>query len=271
MARLVATHWTADNATRWLDLAARLDRGRARARRAHVVMAGCLVAFMSILAILSGDPVLLLGPVRGDATGGSTGHVLLCCFLGDHQVQPPTTAALGAMGGLLAWLAERHAIDLDAGPTIQFTSEGSNRWPAGSLITTDPIVGHLDLSQTACPGDAAYPLVRGALLDIARAFDPPAATTVPPTSPTSRSAGSTTPMASTTVPATPPPSAPTTTTAAPARPGGADDRSEPPVAALAATTGALAVIGAGGWALRRRSRRTEGPRFEDRRDDPPPS
>lgn len=61
VARLVATHWTADNATRWLDLAARLDRGRARARRAYVVMAGGLVAFMSILAILSGDPVLLLG------------------------------------------------------------------------------------------------------------------------------------------------------------------------------------------------------------------
>lgn len=112
----------------------------------------------------------LAGPVRGDATGGSQGYAQLCCFVGDHGTRVPTDAAMTAMTGLLAWLADRYRIDLGAGRTIRFTSRGSNRWPKGAEVVTDPIVGHRDMSQTACPGDALYPLVRSRLLPDAQAL-----------------------------------------------------------------------------------------------------
>ena len=111
----------------------------------------------------------LSAPVKGDATGGSQGFAQLCCFIGNHTSEPPTQAAQDAMASLLAWLAGRYNINLRAGKTITFTSRGSNKWPAGTQVTTDPIAGHRDMSQTACPGEACYPLVRGALLTSAQA------------------------------------------------------------------------------------------------------
>lgn len=124
-------------------------------------------------------------PVRGDATGGSQGFAMLCCFLGDHTATVPTEPAIQAMATLNAWLATTYGIDLRAGPAISFVSRGSNRWPAGTTVTTDPIAGHRDMSQTACPGDAAYPLVRGPILERAEAIVATATpTTTAPTSTT---------------------------------------------------------------------------------------
>lgn len=102
-------------------------------------------------------------PVKGDATGGSQGFALLCCFVGDHTSEPPTQAAQDAMVGLLASLAQRYGIDPAPGATTTFVSRGSGRWPAGAEVTTETISGHRDMSETACPGDAAYALVRDVL------------------------------------------------------------------------------------------------------------
>lgn len=99
-------------------------------------------------------------PIKGDATGGSQGHALLCCFIGDHRTVEPTEEAQGAMVSLLAHLADRYAIDPSPGASVTFTSRGSNRWPAGQQVTTATIAAHRDMSATECPGDAAYALVR---------------------------------------------------------------------------------------------------------------
>ncbi len=101
----------------------------------------------------------LNGPVKGDATGGSQGFALLACFIGDHSVQAPTAAAQDAMGRLLRSLAGRYGIDLRPGVTTTFTSRGSSRYPAGTVVTTPTISGHRDMSYTTCPGDACYPLL----------------------------------------------------------------------------------------------------------------
>jgi hypothetical protein len=104
----------------------------------------------------------LVGPVKPDATGGSQGFAQLCCFIGDHQVEPPTPEARSSMTALLAALANVYAIDTTPGATTSFLSRGSNKWPAGKTVTTATIAGHRDMSLTACPGDAAYALVRDA-------------------------------------------------------------------------------------------------------------
>jgi N-acetylmuramoyl-L-alanine amidase len=102
----------------------------------------------------------LTAPVRGDATGGSQGFALLCCFIGDHRDIPPSPEATGAMVRLLPWLAGQYCIDTSPGATTSFVSRGSTRWPAGSHVTTSTIAGHRDMSLTECPGNAAYALVR---------------------------------------------------------------------------------------------------------------
>ena len=96
----------------------------------------------------------------GSATGGSQGYAQLCCFVGDHQTVAPTEAAQTSMVALLAWLAGRYGIDPSPGATTTFTSRGSQRWPAGTSVTTGTIAGHREMSSTVCPGDAAFVLVR---------------------------------------------------------------------------------------------------------------
>ena len=124
----------------------------------------------------------LAGQVRGDATGGSQGFAELACFVGDHTTEPPTPAAMAAMTALLAWLAARDGLDL-AGP-VTFTSRGSNRWRKGVAVTTEQIAGHRDMSQTACPGDALYPLVASQLLPGARTLLAGGSLTTPTPTPT---------------------------------------------------------------------------------------
>ncbi len=99
-------------------------------------------------------------PVKGSATGGSQGYAQLCCFVGDHQTEAPTAAAQTSMVALLAWLAGRYGIDPSPGATTTFTSRGSQKWPAGTTVTTTTIAGHREMSNTVCPGDAAFVLVR---------------------------------------------------------------------------------------------------------------
>ena len=148
-------------------------------------------------------------PVKGDATGGSQGFAVLCCFIGDHRTEPPSPEAQASMVALLAWLAERYRIDPRPGAMATFTSRGSNRWPAGTPVTTTTIAGHRDMSKTVCPGDAAYHLVRHDFpARVAAALSLPASPAAAPPPPTTTTPPTT--VAASTI-AGPPSSTPTTT------------------------------------------------------------
>jgi N-acetylmuramoyl-L-alanine amidase len=101
----------------------------------------------------------LTGPVVADATGGSQGFAQLICLLGDFTSQLPTAAAQESLVKVLAWLSGRYDIDISPGATTSFISRGSQRWAAGTPITTPTIAGHRDMSFTECPGNALYPLI----------------------------------------------------------------------------------------------------------------
>ncbi len=202
----------------------------------------------------------LAGPVRGDATGGSQGFAELCCFVGDFTAQPPTPAAMSAMTALLAWLAQRSSIDLDA--AVTFTSRGSSRWRRGVSVTTDAVAAHRDMSSTECPGDALYPLVRSVLLPGARALIAPTPTPTPTSAPTP------TPTRSPATSVTPAP------TAEPPAPASSDD---PLPAALIGAGVAVGMAGVAAvgvpWMRRRRSaeqgRRQRDDRAEGHRAEQP--
>jgi hypothetical protein len=161
----------------------------------------------------------LAGAKAVDATGGSQGFAQLCCFLGDHSSQPPSAAAVASMGSLLGWLAERHGVDLVDGARAQFTSRGSNRYPAGSAVDVATVSGHRDVSQTACPGDAAYALVtNGTFRNLARGGEgvvaPAPSTTTSTTAPMTTTTAVSTTTEATTTEATTTTLAPTTSSTA---------------------------------------------------------
>lgn len=134
----------------------------------------------------------LTRPMKGDATGGSQGFALLCCFVGDFTTELPTPAAMASMTALLAWVAAREGLDL-ATP-VTFTSRGSTKWRKGSEVTTEQVAAHRDMSATECPGDALYPLVASQLLPEARALlAPPSPTPEPSPTPSPEPTASSTP------------------------------------------------------------------------------
>jgi hypothetical protein len=103
------------------------------------------------------------GPVAGDATGGNQGFTQLVCIIGDYNTARPTQASLSSLVQLLAWLADRYGLSTAPGAEVTFVSEGSNRWPAGTSVTTPTITGHRTMSKTTCPGDNLYSYVAGGL------------------------------------------------------------------------------------------------------------
>lgn len=105
----------------------------------------------------------LAGPVRGDATGGNQGFSQLVCMVGDFTAQPPTPAAVESLSRVLAALAEKYGIDPSPGATTSFVSRKSNRWKAALCVETPTIAGHREMSQTTCPGDALFSIVRDEL------------------------------------------------------------------------------------------------------------
>ena len=103
----------------------------------------------------------LAGPVVADATGGNQGYAQLVCLIGDFSAQPPTAAAQESLMRTLIWLADRYGVDTAPGASTTFVSRGSNKYRAGTTVTTRTISGHRDVTYTACPGDLGYGLIEG--------------------------------------------------------------------------------------------------------------
>ena len=101
----------------------------------------------------------IAGPVTADATGGNQGYAQLVCLLGNHVDVPPTAAAQTSLVRTLAWLAGRFSLNTYADAATTFVSRGSNKFPAGEVITTPIVSAHRDVTFTACPGDAAVALL----------------------------------------------------------------------------------------------------------------
>lgn len=152
------------------------------------------------------------GPVRGDATGGSQGFAILCSLIGNHAEAPVSDPAAASLVSMLAWLGERYGVDTSPGATVDFVSRGSNLWPVGTDVRTTTIAGHRDMSQTTCPGDFAYDLIRNELpnrvttarLEAGSTFEPVTTTAPTPTLIPPPSSATTTQPSSDTTAAKPP-------------------------------------------------------------------
>jgi N-acetylmuramoyl-L-alanine amidase len=76
--------------------------------------------------------------------------------IGDYTSVGASDAALAATADYIRWKLAVHGQPL-SGP-VSLTSAGgpASRYPAGTQVTVDRVLGHRDTGKTACPGDALY-------------------------------------------------------------------------------------------------------------------
>lgn len=94
-------------------------------------------------------------PVIGAHTGGFNTDTWGVSVLGTYTSVAPSSAAMSALTGLLAW--RESAFYRRADSTSVLTSRGGgSKYPAGQKVTVPFILGHRDLWPTSCPGNAFY-------------------------------------------------------------------------------------------------------------------
>ena len=92
--------------------------------------------------------------VIGAHTEGFNTYSTGVAMLGTFTSVTPPDATLDAVERLMAWRLDVAHVDPMGEVTV--TSRGSGRYPSGTSVTVDGIVGHRDLGQTSCPGELGY-------------------------------------------------------------------------------------------------------------------
>ena len=110
--------------------------------------------------------------VTGAHVGGWNSGTVGIALLGTLSNQDAAPAARAALEQLLAWKAERHAIDPLASSTYVNPVSGSTKFVAN-------ISGHRDWAATLCPGDAFYSTLPALRQAVESRINPTSAATVP--------------------------------------------------------------------------------------------
>ncbi|HEX5088081.1 MAG TPA: N-acetylmuramoyl-L-alanine amidase [Nocardioides sp.] len=93
-------------------------------------------------------------PVRGAHTLGFNASSTGICVIGNLDTVQPTQATLDALPQIVAYKLAAYGRDPMGWTDVK--SEGSDKFPAGKVVTLPVIDGHRDTNDTACPGRNLY-------------------------------------------------------------------------------------------------------------------
>ena len=93
-------------------------------------------------------------PVRGAHTLGFNASSTGFCVIGNFESVQPTQPTLDSLAKLAAWKLATYGRDPLGWTDV--TSEGSDKFPKGRVVTLPVIDGHRDTNDTACPGGNLY-------------------------------------------------------------------------------------------------------------------
>lgn len=96
------------------------------------------------------------GVIGAHAGGFNTGSFGIS-VIGTFGAAGPPTAALEQVAQALAWKFDVHHLDITS--AWDYRSYGSTRFAKGRVVRVPTLIGHRDVSTTACPGDAFYSLL----------------------------------------------------------------------------------------------------------------
>lgn len=138
----------------------------------------CDIAYNALVdkygQVFEGSAGGLTKPVEGSHTGGFNRDTWGVAMLGNFDDVPPTPVQLRAVGRLLGWRLGLN--DVDPKGEVELASVGSSYtvFPAGAVAKLPTIFTHRDVSNTHCPGNAAYGLMDEIREIAEHANDPPA-------------------------------------------------------------------------------------------------
>lgn len=97
--------------------------------------------------------------VQGAHAGGFNENTSGVAFMGNHEEEAPSEAALQAVGNFVGWRAKLAGLDPEG--STNMISEGSEytRYALGQSVKLPIVFAHRDVGNTSCPGDAAYDLM----------------------------------------------------------------------------------------------------------------
>ena len=93
-------------------------------------------------------------PVRGAHTLGFNASSTGICVIGNLDTAQPTQATLDSLSRIAGYKLSMYGRDPMGWTQVQ--SEGSDKFPAGKVVTLPVIDGHRDTNDTACPGGNLY-------------------------------------------------------------------------------------------------------------------
>jgi hypothetical protein len=93
-------------------------------------------------------------PVRGAHTLGFNNSSTGFSMIGNYESVQPSGAMLSSLAQLAAWKLSMYGRDPQG--WIQVSSQGSDKFPPGRVVTLPVIDGHRDTNDTACPGGNVY-------------------------------------------------------------------------------------------------------------------
>ena len=76
--------------------------------------------------------------------------------IGDYSAIAASDAALAATASYIRWKLSVHGQPLSGPVTVRSAGGSATRYPAGTEVTLERVIGHRDTGKTACPGDTLY-------------------------------------------------------------------------------------------------------------------
>ena len=76
--------------------------------------------------------------------------------IGDYTSVAASQESLAATATYIRWKLGVHGQPLSGPVTVRSAGGSASRYPAGTNVTLERVIGHRDTGRTACPGDALY-------------------------------------------------------------------------------------------------------------------
>jgi hypothetical protein len=76
--------------------------------------------------------------------------------IGTFTSVPQTPEGIQAMARLIRWKLPLHGVPTSGTTTLTSRGGSSNRYPSGTRVQLNRVIGHRDTGSTECPGDALY-------------------------------------------------------------------------------------------------------------------
>jgi hypothetical protein len=97
--------------------------------------------------------------VIGAHAGGFNTSTVGVSMIGTYDTVAPSAAMLATVSQLVAWRLS--AAGVDPRGTVRLVSAGSTRYASGTAVTLPTVMGHRQVSTTACPGVLGFAALPG--------------------------------------------------------------------------------------------------------------